>query len=88
MIYPDSITKYMIAALCIIAFCLIFSGVTKKIIKIGARGIAGLIGIYALNTIIAGSGIAVGINIINGLFIGLFGFPAFAGLYIIQFFIN
>ncbi len=88
MTYSDNITEYMIVGLCIAAFFIIFSGLLKRIVKIALRAAAGLLGVYVLNTLLTGSGIAVGINLINGLFIGIFGFPALAGLYIIQFFIK
>ncbi|MCD8159125.1 MAG: pro-sigmaK processing inhibitor BofA family protein [Clostridiales bacterium] len=46
----------------------------------------GLGTIYILNVILESSGLVLGVNLFNGVIIGLLGLPAFIGLYIIKLF--
>lgn len=86
MSLSDSVIGYMIAFLCVIAFCMIFSGFVKKCLKILLRGGVGLMAISILNVFLKGFGLVLGVNAINGLLIGFLGLPAFIGLYIVRFF--
>ncbi|MCD8239708.1 MAG: hypothetical protein LUC92_10315 [Clostridiales bacterium] len=78
--------EYMIAALCALAFCIVFSGILKKLVFFGLRGAFGLLAVKLLNSALAGAGVFVGVNIINGVLIGVLGFPALIGLYAVRFF--
>ncbi|MCD7777633.1 MAG: pro-sigmaK processing inhibitor BofA family protein [Clostridiales bacterium] len=86
MDFSFGVTEYMIIFLCIAAGCLFFSRLLKKIILCAARGALGLGTIYILNIILESSGLVLGVNLFNGVIIGLLGLPAFIGLYIIKLF--
>lgn len=77
--------EYMIVGLCLIAFCIVFSELLKKVLFFGARGALGLFAVKVLNTLLAGAGVMVGVNLFNGVLIGLLGLPALIGLYAIKF---
>lgn len=82
----DRVIFYMIIGLGIIAGCAVFSAQIKQLVRIAAKGGIGLAVIYFINSL--GLGFSVGVNIVNGILIGVFGLPALIGLYIINCFIK
>ncbi len=80
----DSVLQYMIIVLGIIGVCIMFSSITKRIAYMCARGGAGLIFIGVCKGLFGGFGTTVGVNLANGIFIGILGLPALIGLYILD----
>ncbi len=80
------ITEYMIIFLIGAVLCVVFSKFLKRLLLWGIRGTLGLGAIYVLNIFLEGSGLVLGVNLFNGIIIGVLGLPAFAGLYIIKLF--
>lgn len=76
--------EYMIAGLCIIVFCIVFSEALKRLLLFGARAALGLFAVKLINTAFAGAGVSVGINFLNGALIGILGLPALIGLYAVR----
>lgn len=76
--------EYMICGLCVLVFCIVFSQAIKKILLAGLKGAAGLLAVKAINTVFAGAGLYVGVNLFNGVLIGVLGLPALIGLYALK----
>jgi len=62
----------------------IYSGQLRWLLSVVRNGVLGIVGILGLNALLSGftsAGIAVGVNIITVLVVGLLGLPGFALLY-------
>ncbi|MCD8089234.1 MAG: pro-sigmaK processing inhibitor BofA family protein [Clostridiales bacterium] len=84
MAYSFGATEYMICFLAAVFFCIVFSKFVKRVLIWCLRGALGLGAISVLNIFLEGSGLVLGVNLFNGVIIGVLGLPAFAGLYIIK----
>ena len=65
----------------------VYSGQLKWLLTVVRNGVLGIVGILGLNAILTGvlgTGIAVGVNVITVLVVGLLGLPGFVLLYASQ----
>ena len=62
----------------------VYSGQLKWLFTVVRNGAIGIVGILGVNTLLAGAGVAVGVNIITTLVVGLLGIPGFLLLYATQ----
>lgn len=74
----------------ILGLCLCFAGFLlytrqfRWLLKVGRNMILGAAGILAANALLAGVGLAVGINLITAMVVGVLGIPGFMMLYLAQ----
>ena len=80
----DPIVWLMLAVGAIFLVYLLYTGQFKWLVSIIRNIVLGIMGILGLNTLLAGVGIAVGVNAITALIIGLLGVPGFLLLYAAQ----
>ncbi|MCL2500213.1 MAG: pro-sigmaK processing inhibitor BofA family protein [Defluviitaleaceae bacterium] len=69
--------------LCFVAFLLI-TRQFKWLLRVGRNMILGAAGIFSANVLLAGVGLAVGVNVITTLVVGVLGLPGFIMLYLAQ----
>jgi inhibitor of the pro-sigma K processing machinery len=68
----------------IIAAMIMISHPIKFFSRMLIRGIIGVAGIFIANIFLAFTGIAVGVNLMTVLIVGLLGIPGFVALYVAQ----
>jgi inhibitor of the pro-sigma K processing machinery len=89
---PTNVESKIFVIIILICITLLLIGLIKKrfdlLVNFGLRIMAGLLGIYILNTVIQGFGIdlSVGMNAITTLVIGVLGIPGFVLLYGLAFY--
>ena len=76
------VTLWLLAALGAVFFAyLIYTGQVRWILGVVRNMFIGVVGMLWLNTVIIGTGFAVGVNAITVLVVGLLGLPGFLLLY-------
>jgi inhibitor of the pro-sigma K processing machinery len=69
--------------LCFVAFLLI-TRQFKWLLRVIRNMALGAAGIFAANALLVGTGLAVGVNVITALVVGVLGLPGFMMLYLAQ----
>jgi len=72
---------------CFLAY-LVYTGQFKWMMRVVRNMALGIIGILGLNVLLSGVGIAVGINAITALIVGLLGLPGLMFLYATRFLVG
>ena len=67
---------------------LLYTGQFKWLFGVLRNMALGIVGILGLNVLLSGIGLAVGVNVITVLVVGLLGLPGFLFLYAAQFFVG
>ena len=80
----DFILWAMVATCVAFLACLLYTKQFKWLLGVIRNMALGIIGILSLNMLLAGFGLAVGVNIITTLIVGLLGVPGFILLYASQ----
>ena len=63
---------------------LLYTGQFRWLVSVVRNMVLGIAGILGVNALLAGAGVAVGVNVITTLIIGLLGLPGFLLLYAAQ----
>lgn len=79
----DLIILMIIGCLVFMGF-IMFSKQIKVVVRVLLQGGIGIAAVYILNFLLSPFSLAVGVNIINGIFMGVLGIPALVSLYILQ----
>ena len=76
---------WVIVGLCAAFFIfLLYTRQFKWLLKVGRNMLLGTVAILAANAMLAGAGLAVGLNVITAMVIGVLGVPGFIMLYLAQ----
>jgi inhibitor of the pro-sigma K processing machinery len=76
---------WVILALCIcFVVFLLYTRQFKWLLRVGRNMLLGVVGIIAANVALAGVGLAVGVNLVTSLVVGVLGIPGFLMLYMAQ----
>ena len=67
---------------------LLYTGQFKWLLGVVRNMVLGIVGILGLNVLLSGMGLAVGVNAITVLVVGLLGLPGFLFLYAAQFLVG
>ncbi|MCL2605097.1 MAG: pro-sigmaK processing inhibitor BofA family protein [Defluviitaleaceae bacterium] len=73
----------LVLCLCFVAF-LLYTRQFKWLLRVGRNMVLGAAGILAANALLAGIGLAVGVNAITAMVVGVLGLPGFMMLYLAQ----